>query len=217
MGLDMYLNRYPRFKNATARDIRNIESYLYWDSDPKTKGQYTLEKWAGISMSDLPDDEIISHYKTIYQNDPDHSMFKSVGEEIGYWRKANQIHDWFVKHCQDGVDDCGYHNEVTKEQLIELRDLCQDVIDNSKLVSGSVKNGDEYINGNCFPIFEDGKVIEDPSFAMEHLPSCSGFFFGSEEYDEYYIDDLKKTIQICNEAITTTDFDTQMIYYVSSW
>ena len=39
-------------------------------------------------------------------------------EEVGYWRKANQIHKWFVDNVQDGVDDCGEY-KVTKEQLIE--------------------------------------------------------------------------------------------------
>ena len=40
-------------------------------------------------------------------------------EEVGYWRKANQIHNWFVNHVQNGVDDCGSYL-VTKEQLQEL-------------------------------------------------------------------------------------------------
>lgn len=39
--------------------------------------------------------------------------------EVGYWRKANQIHKWFVDNVQDGVDDCGKYY-VTKEKLNEL-------------------------------------------------------------------------------------------------
>ena len=26
--------------------------------------------------------------------------------EAAYWRKANQIHNWFVENIQDGEDDC---------------------------------------------------------------------------------------------------------------
>ena len=26
--------------------------------------------------------------------------------EIGYWRKSNQIHKWFVDNIQEGVDNC---------------------------------------------------------------------------------------------------------------
>ena len=27
-------------------------------------------------------------------------------ESFGYWRKANQIHKWFVDNVQGGIDDC---------------------------------------------------------------------------------------------------------------
>jgi len=41
-----------------------------------------------------------------------------------YWRKANQIHSWFVKNVQDGVDECREHR-VSVEQLKELLGTCQ--------------------------------------------------------------------------------------------
>ena len=46
----------------------------------------------------------------------------TVVEELGYWRKANQIHRWFVDNVQDGVDNCGeYFVPISSlEQLLEL-------------------------------------------------------------------------------------------------
>jgi hypothetical protein len=44
-----------------------------------------------------------------------------------YWRKANQIHNWFVDHVQDGVDDCKEHY-VEKDVLIDLMNVCGEVI-----------------------------------------------------------------------------------------
>ena len=64
---------------------------------------------------------------------------------------------------------------------------------------------------------EPGKYVKDSSVAEELLPSTSGFFFGSTDYDEYYVDDIKNTIDIINKVLETTDFDTQMLYYGSSW
>jgi hypothetical protein len=32
---------------------------------------------------------------------------KEISYEAGYWRKANQIHKWFVDNIQEGVDNCG--------------------------------------------------------------------------------------------------------------
>ena len=54
------------------------------------------------------------------------------GNEIGYWRKANAIHKWFVDNVQNGVDDCGEY-KVTKEQLIQLHNACNDVLNNHSL------------------------------------------------------------------------------------
>ena len=38
-----------------------------------------------------------------------------------YWRKANQIHGWFVKNVQNDNDDCGLY-EVSIDQIKKLRD-----------------------------------------------------------------------------------------------
>ena len=46
---------------------------------------------------------------------------------IGYWRKANAIHAWFVKNVQEGVDDCGDYY-VTDEKLDALLADCEAVI-----------------------------------------------------------------------------------------
>lgn len=47
----------------------------------------------------------------------------NVSITVGYWRKANQIHAWFVDNCQDGRDEC-QESYVGHEKLTELRDLC---------------------------------------------------------------------------------------------
>lgn len=52
-----------------------------------------------------------------------------IVEEIGYWRKANHIHKWFVDNVQDGKDDCKEYY-VDHSQLEELLKLCKDVLQN---------------------------------------------------------------------------------------
>ncbi|CAB4198222.1 hypothetical protein UFOVP1313_58 [uncultured Caudovirales phage] len=46
---------------------------------------------------------------------------------VGYWRKANQIHEWFVENVQDGVDECR-ECWVDREKLEELKELCESVL-----------------------------------------------------------------------------------------
>lgn len=48
---------------------------------------------------------------------------------IGYWRKANQIHSWFVQNVQGGKDECEPHR-VSRDKLRELRETCQRALDN---------------------------------------------------------------------------------------
>ena len=199
MGLDMYLNRMPRYKYADAGDVSAVENYLDWMKAKEDGCEYancTFEQWCGLKK--IPKQEYIENYFKFYDMkypswDTEHKYGSArIIEQVGYWRKANQIHNWFVEHVQGGIDDCGYHEEVTKETLEWLLDVCQEILD------------------SC----EDGK---DFSVAEELLPTQCGFFFGSTAYDEWYIEDIKKTIDIITKVLETTDFDTQMIYYVSSW
>ena len=138
-------------------------------------------------------------------------------KEVGYWRKANHIHKWFVDNVQDGIDDCDFHNEVTPDHLRNLRTVCGKVIKASELVNGKVENGQKRIGGQWVPIIENGKVIKDPTTAKELLPTTDGFFFGGTDYDEYYIDQIYETLNIISDALVETDFENEMLYYCSSW
>ncbi|NDC22640.1 MAG: hypothetical protein EB078_03850 [Proteobacteria bacterium] len=51
------------------------------------------------------------------------SKVMDITEEVGSWRKCNQIHNWFVTHVQCGIDDCGKY-VVSYETLMELKDTC---------------------------------------------------------------------------------------------
>lgn len=53
---------------------------------------------------------------------------KELRAEAAYWRKANQIHAWFVDNVQGGEDECNPHH-VDREQLQQLIDLCKQALD----------------------------------------------------------------------------------------
>ena len=57
-----------------------------------------------------------------------------IEEEVGYWRKANQIHNWFVQNVQNGNDDCGSHY-VSVELLEQLLAVCKKVEEDNELAS----------------------------------------------------------------------------------
>jgi hypothetical protein len=89
----------------------------------------------------------------------------TVKVTVGYWRKANQIHTWFVDNVQNGEDNCKEYY-VTSEQLEELLSVC-------KIVSAS----------------------KDKDKAESLLPPSAGFFFGSYEIDDWYWEQIDDTIE----------------------
>lgn len=225
MGLDMYLNRMPRYRGATANDVCAVDSYLDWIKEKENVnspyGKETFKEWCGID--EIPNEKYIEFYSKFYNAkypswDIDHKYgWDSIIEQVGYWRKCNAIHNWFVKNVQDGIDDCNYHHEATEDKLEELLKTCYKVLENIELVDGKLNCGTQWRDGKCETVWRDGKVIEDYSVAEELLPTTSGFFFGGTDYNEWYVEDIKKTIEIVEKVLETTDFDKEMIYYCSSW
>lgn len=139
-----------------------------------------------------------------------------IVEEAMYWRKANQIHKWFVESVQDGKDDCAeYH--VSTDDLIKLRELCKRVIDTAILEDGKMENGYTFNEaGEKVYNYIDGKVIRNAEEVAEILPTQSGFFFGGTGYDEWYLHDVQQTydrlVELDLENNTEWDY-----YYQSSW
>ena len=96
----------------------------------------------------------------------------TVKVKVGYWRKANQIHTWFVDNVQDGEDNCAEYY-VTSEQLEELLSVC-------KIISAS----------------------KDKDTAESLLPPSAGFFFGSYEINDWYWEQIDDTIKQLETVIT---------------
>jgi hypothetical protein len=141
-----------------------------------------------------------------------------VEEEIGYWRKANHIHNWFVQNCQDGVDDCR-SAYVSVDQLEELIDLCKKVklsLIDSPRKNIKLESGFKTVNGEKVLTFEELEVFENTSVAEELLPTQSGFFFGNTEYDQWYLESLNDTIEML-EKVLLEDNSNAEFYYRSSW
>lgn len=110
---------------------------------------------------------------------------KEVSFRVAYWRKANQIHEWFVQNVQEGNDDCKEY-WVGRDQLEKLVADCKE-------------------------------VLKDKSKAKELLPTQEGFFFGSTEYDEFYVMDLEYTVSRIENILATEAFKNMDFYYQASW
>ena len=102
MGLDMYLS---------AR--KYVSGYDFRPESEQEEYKKTLEA-GGFTPDDLK-----------FGNPSAYVMVS-----VGYWRKANAIHNWFVEKVQGGVDECQVAR-VHREQLQELKDTCDAVLANA--------------------------------------------------------------------------------------
>lgn len=181
-----------------------LDQYMY-----RTKRDYNLEK-------DFNDDydrcheafskaieaegggSIYDHWERFYDYWPDGAV-----RQIWYGRKENAIHRWFVVNAQGGEDDCRY-GIVPIFKLKELRECLQGVLD----------------------IYNDPKLKELPfeekleklqEEFSDKLPTQSGFFFGSTEYDHYYIEGVKNLHEVLTKILDDPDLEKYDYYYHSSW
>lgn len=140
--------------------------------------------------------ELPKDVSRFFPNPTNLTVSRTTDYKVGYWRKANAIHSWFLENCaakdpfDNPIDDCR-PIEIPLEKLEELLDTCKE-------------------------------VLEDHSLAKKLLPTEDGFFFGSTEYDEYYFNNIKDTIDIIepvikfmNHMLEIKDYTWDVIYQAS--
>jgi hypothetical protein len=111
MGLDMYLQARKYVEKVNWTTLRNNDGLS--SNSPEAIFPKFNDVVEAADLADLATD--------IYG--------ASVSVTAAYWRKANQIHNWFVKHVQNDVDDCGEYY-VSHEKLEQLREACRKALFN---------------------------------------------------------------------------------------
>jgi hypothetical protein len=106
MGLDMYLTATKSIEKINWKALQE-DSQLGLDSPQVINPQFS----SLVEATQLTDVAI-----DIYS--------ASVQVTCAYWRKANQIHNWFVTNIQKDIDNCGEYY-VSHERLLELKTICE--------------------------------------------------------------------------------------------
>jgi len=104
------------------------------------------------------------------------------------WRKANQIHKWFVDHVKFVKNDI--ESEIFDGSvLLKLKKDIEKVLD---LIKNNY-NENELENLKIQP----GNPLYDK--IMKIMPPTSGFFFGSTDIDWWYVRQLENTLEELND------------------
>lgn len=184
-----------------------LDMYLYkktyvknWQHNPLEE-QHTFEvKRGGQTRKDIKPERI-----------------SYITEEVGYWRKFNALHGWFVNECGDGEDNCQeiYVGVDKMEELLGRLKKVQTILNESGMVTKVNRdwNGKDYE----VTIFDKTDEIE------EIFAPTEGFFFGSNEIDEYFKNDVDRTIELIEELLKENEESKQYglysgdFYYQASW
>ena len=146
MGLDMYLEgsfskrAYVQPTDQQYADMREGKEVTV------EKSQALIDALEATGLQNAPIEHEWNHLTYVFP--------------IWTWRKANQIHKWFVDNVQEGNDNCERHY-VSRENLETLLEHINTIL-------------------NC------GDPLNRNQVAKELMPTdIEGCFFGSEEYDNW--------------------------------
>ncbi len=183
MGLDMYLEgsfsirAYIQPTDQQYADMREGKEVTV------EKSPELVDALQAVGLQNAPIDHMYNHMTYVF---PLHT-----------WRKANQIHKYFVDNVQEGNDNCERHY-VSRADLQELLNRINSILEIKTPVARELK-------------------------AEELLPTdTEGCFFGSKEYDDWYFKDLEDTKKTLDKVFDYEEnaeagkcFDS--FYYQSSW
>ena len=200
-GLDMYLMAEQRVKESTTKfhqiqdalteeHLKNLadedwgnSAYVSgWDFGPDTPMRRDAAYQLLAVLTQMLPTPQSPHFDVSLDTENGDYLVRAC---CAYWRKANQIHKWFVDQTQGGMDDGQMSPPIHGEVLADLMERCK-------------------------------RVLETPALAAEVLPTEGGFFFGSTDYDEWYIGDLKDTVSQLTHVFETYP-KPLVVRYHASW
>ena len=219
MGLDIYIKKVKRTrKNADAiansdwgkvmeshieqekkafskvyksaiKHLKNVDSDAY--ADEYKKWIRKLSKFVNYPQFDLKDLGVSYSYET------GEYSFTPVPTE-----KFEECFDEILKHYYGHYVgyfrkvNCVYRyfeDKLTDETAWVTKDECEDIVK------------------RC------SAVLENPDLASELMPTRSGFFFGSTEYDKYYFSDLRDVRKQFKSFIKYFKTDDDLMFICMSW
>lgn len=146
---------------------------------------------------------------------------------IGYFRKVNCLLPHF------GYEDNCEILEIEKSQIEDLVYKAKELLAVYDTISYQLhlqnievnyykeiyKDNQEMCDERCKPFLKKIDEIWKPfeSVSQEMLPTTTGCFFGSQEYRDWYVADLKEIVAVFEKVLDEIDFDAEQVLMYCWW
>lgn len=207
MGLDVYFHKVKRVRKSNSEPLKTIEEYSEIANKRAKDRVRRFGNKVVRSLKWIDADAYTEFYKKEFIGKlPKYTRYSFV-----YDNMANEVKDVeevrkFFKMFVDRTyaeSDAYFRkvNFVYRYFAPKLEDECCFV----------TKSDLEDMIDRC------DKVLKNHELAEELLPTVSGFFFGSTDYDNYYFDDVKDVRSQFKKLLKGFNEDTDVIFVVMSW
>lgn len=151
MGLDMYLYKTAKIEGACLEEYERFFTVAHFVSK---------EEILNSNIPQVLKDRIVD---TGFDN------YKTVFSEVGYWRKFNALHNFFVKNFQDGIDECELSKPLSKESLEKVLEAVKEdsLVPTSGFFFGSTEKDDWYHKDREETILLLEKLLKETDFDKE--------------------------------------------------
>lgn len=207
MGLDIFFYKVKKVRNSKNEPLNSIEYYRSLN-DKRAKdriGAYARRSLARLAKANTTEYDNV--YKSIFPNGiakytPFEFNYSKMCDSIKPYSEVEKFFNEFKKWYYAPTD--AYFRKVN----VVYKFFEHKLVDEECFVTLSDIN--ELIQ-------RAEEVLTDNGKAEELLPTCSGCFFGSTDYDEYYFEDLKDIIGQMEKLKANYNEDTDVIFVDMSW
>lgn len=193
MGLDMSLYREVQLKGKMEITDKKLDEVLGGEKmRPKTEHEVcywrkfnALHKYFNDHFNEQDNDNCVNMYMDIEDIEKLLALVKKI-------RGAIKMGKGFVGSYKSSEDKSKLKGCKVGDEVLNKVEHDENIT--SVIITGEF--GDKFY----LDFRTDGKVITNPE-VCEELPTEEGFFFGSTDYDEYYVYQLDETIKQLEEVV----------------
>jgi hypothetical protein len=209
MGLDIFGHLVKKARYSKEEGLRSISEY---NTILEERAKRDFHDFAVASMSRLGiaalggKEEYERVYNEVFGKMKDFTKYEFKYEKmLKEVKSLDEVKDFFIN-----FEKCHYAESIVYFRKVNFvyRYFAHRLVDECCFAD---KADIEDLISRC------DKVLADHSLAKELLPTQSGFFFGSTDYDEWYFKDVEDCKKQMENLLSKYDEETDVIFFEMSW